>query len=50
MTTINFATATKQELLAAGFALDVLACKKATRSTAHYTKADCKRRNGRTAK
>ena len=49
MQTINFATATKQELLAAGFALETLKCKKATRGTAHYTKHDCKRRN-RTAK
>jgi hypothetical protein len=50
MKTINFATATKQELLAAGFALDVLKCKKATRGTAHYTKHDCRRRITRTAK
>lgn len=49
MTTINFATATKAELFAAGYELDVLKCKKATRGTAHWTKADCKRRN-RTAK
>ncbi len=45
MNTINFATATKAELQAAGFALDVLKCKKATRGTAHWTKADCTRRN-----
>ena len=44
MTNINFATATKQELLAAGFELDILKCKKASRGTAHYTKHDCKRR------
>ena len=44
MTNINFATATKAELLAAGFDLDILKCKKATRGTAHYTKHDCKRR------
>ena len=45
MTNINFATATKSELQAAGYALDVLKCKKATRGTAHFTKADCNRRN-----
>lgn len=44
MTNINFATATKAELQAAGFDLDILKCKKATRGTAHFTKADCKRR------
>ena len=44
---INFATATKEDLLAAGFALDVLKCKKATRGTAFYTKADCKTRRVR---
>ena len=44
MTNINFATATKAELQAAGFALDILKCKKATRGNAHFTKADCKRR------
>ena len=44
MTNINFATATKAELQAAGFELDILKCKKASRGTAHYTKADCKRR------
>ena len=47
--TINFATATKEDLLAAGFALDVLKCKKATRGNTHITKHDCKLRN-RTAK
>ena len=47
--TINFATATAAELAAAGFTLTGLKAKKATRGTAHYTKADCKRRN-RTAK
>jgi hypothetical protein len=45
--TINFATATKEDLLAAGFALDVLKCKKATRGAAFYTKADCKTRRVR---
>ena len=50
MTTINFATATKAELLAAGYALETLNCKKATRGTAHWTKADCARRTRSTTK
>ena len=50
MTTINFATATKAELLAAGYALETLKCKKATRGTTHFTKADCTRRTRRTTK
>ena len=50
MQTINFATATKAELAAAGFTLTGLKTQKATRGTAHYTKHDCRRRNNRTAK
>jgi hypothetical protein len=49
MKTINFATATQTEMLAAGFTLDVLKPKKATRGMTHFTKHDCKRRI-RTAK
>ena len=36
--TINFATATKAELAAAGFTLTGLKTKKATKATTHYTK------------